>query len=53
MTPEQRFIDIIKTMIEFGMLDVHRLNDTEYVIERVELYLEAKNFVDKNFAGMF
>lgn len=53
MTPEQRFIDIVKTMIEFGMIDVNRLNDTEYVIERVELYLEAKNFVDKNFAGMF
>ena len=53
MTPEQRFINIVKTMIEFGMLDVHCLNDTQYVIERVELYLEAKNFVDKNFAGMF
>ena len=53
MTPEQRFIDIVKTMIEFGMLDVHRLNDTEYVIERVELYIEAKNFVNENFAGMF
>lgn len=53
MTPEQRFIDIVKTMIEFGMLDARRLNDTQYVVERVELYLEAKNFVNKNFAGMF
>lgn len=53
MTSEQRFIDIVKTMIEFRMLDAHRLNDIEYVIERVELYIEAKNFVDKNFAGMF
>ena len=53
MISEQRIINIIKTMIEFGMLDAHRLNDTEYIIERVELYIEAKNFVDKNFVGMF
>ena len=53
MTPEQKFIDIVKTMIEFGMLDASRLNDTQYVVERVELYLEAKNFINKNFAGMF
>lgn len=53
MTPEQRFIDIVKTMIEFNLLDASRLRDHEYVIERVNLYLEAKNFVDTNFAGMF
>lgn len=53
MTPEQRFIDIVKTMIEFNLLDASRLSDHEYIIERVNLYIEAKNFVDKNFVGMF
>ena len=47
------FLDIVMTMLEYGMIDKNRLSDYEYVKERVECYLEAKNFVDTNFKGMF
>ena len=40
------FLDIVMTMLEYGMIDKNRLSDYEYVKERVECYLEAKNFVD-------
>lgn len=53
MTPEEKFIDIIKTMINYNMLKVSDLDDPSYVIERVKMYLEAKNFVIKNFKGLF
>lgn len=53
MTTTEKLIDIIKTMIEYGMLDKNRINDVDYVVERVKIYLEAKNFVNKNFKGMF
>lgn len=46
-----RFIEIIQIMISWGMLDKSRLFDEEYVIDRVSLYLKAKNFVDTNFKG--
>ena len=36
-------------MIDYGMLDKNRINDADYVVERVQLYLTAKNFVNKNF----
>ena len=45
--------DIIKTMIEFNMIDINRLHDIEYVKERINIYLETKNFVDTNFKGCF
>ena len=53
MTTTEKLIDIIKTMIEYGMLDRSRLNDADYVVERVKIYLEAKKFVNENFKGMF
>ena len=53
MTVTEKLIDIIKTMIEYGMLDRSRINDVDYVVERVKIYLEAKSFVNENFKGMF
>lgn len=53
MITTEKLIDIIKTMIEYGMLDRSRINDVDYVTERVKIYLEAKKFVNKNFKGMF
>ena len=49
----KKFLDIISTMIDYGMLDKNKINDVDYVIERVQIYLKAKNFVDTNFKGMF
>lgn len=48
-----KIMDIIQTMIEYNMIDKNRLDDTDYVIERVESYIKAKNFVNENFKGMF
>lgn len=42
MTTE-KFLDIVKTMIEYGMLDSNRLFDTDYIIERVKMYLKARS----------
>lgn len=53
MIPKEKIIDIIKTMIEYNLLDKNKLNDTDYVVERVKTYLEAKNFINENFKGMF
>ena len=53
MTPFERYVDIIVTMIQYGMLDRNRITDVDYVVERVKIYLEAKSFVDENFKGMF
>ena len=53
MITTEKLIDIIKTMIEYGMLDRSRINDVDYVTERVKIYLEAKKFVNENFKGMF
>lgn len=52
MTAIEKYIDIIKIMIEYGMLDRSRLNDADYVVERVKIYLEAKSFVNENFKGI-
>ena len=49
----KKFLDIISTMINYGMLDKNKINDVNYVIEKVQTYLKAKNFVDTNFKGMF
>lgn len=49
----KKFLDIISTMINYGMLDKNKINDVDYVIERVQIYLKSKNFVDTNFKGMF
>ena len=35
MITTEKLIDIIKTMIEYGMLDRSRINDVDYVTERV------------------
>jgi len=53
MTPEQKLIDIIKTMIDFNLLSVKDLDNPSYVLERVNLYLDAKKFVYDNFKGCF
>ena len=53
MITTEKLIDIIKTMIEYGMLDRSRINDVDYVTERVKIYLEAKKFVNENFKRMF
>ena len=37
-----KIIDIIKTMIEYNMIDVNRLSEIDYVLERVNMYLDAK-----------
>lgn len=37
--------DIILTMIENKMLDNTRIFDKEYVLERVNLYIESANMV--------
>ena len=52
MTVIEKYIDIIKTMIEYVMIDRSRLNDADYVVERVKIYLEAKSFVNENFKGI-
>ena len=53
MTPREKFIDIVKTMIDYNMLKISDLDNPSYVIERVQMYLEAKKFVMDNFKGMF
>ena len=50
---KERFLEIISIMIDYGMLDPHRITDSDYVCERVSTYIEAKNFVDTNFKGCF
>lgn len=53
MSAEDKLIDIIQTMIEYDLLDKNRIFDKEYVLERVNIYLETKEFINKNFKGMF
>lgn len=53
MTFEQKIKNIIETMIEWNMLDPTRLYDSNYVVERVALYIESRNFVIENFKGCF
>ena len=53
MTPFEKYVDIIVTMIQYGMLDRNRITDVDYVVERVKMYLETKKFVDENFKGLF
>ena len=40
---KSRFLNIICTMIEWGMLDASRIADEDYVAERVKLYVEARD----------
>ena len=48
---EKRFLKTIDIMISEGLLDRSRLLDKNYVINRVALYIKAKEFVDNNFKG--
>ena len=50
---KSKYIDIILTMIGYGMLDRNRITDIDYVVEKVKIYLEAKSFVNEHFKGMF
>ena len=45
MITEDKLKDIILTMIETKMLDSKRIFDKEYVLERVNLYIESANMV--------
>ena len=47
MITEDKLKDIILTMIENKMLDNTRIFDKEYVLERVNLYIESANFNKK------
>ena len=53
MTYEQKIKDIIETMISWNMLDPTRLDDSDYVAERVASYIKSRNFVIENFKGCF
>ena len=53
MTYEQKIKDIIETMISWNMIDTTRLYDSDYVAERVALYIKSRNFVIENFKGCF
>lgn len=48
---QERFLEIIDIMISEGLLDKSMLSDKNYVINRVALYIKAKEFVDNNFKG--
>ena len=45
MITEHKIKDIILTMIENNMLDSTRIFDKEYVLERVNSYIESANMV--------
>ena len=51
---KSKFLDIICTMIEWGMLDASRITDEDYVVERVKTYLKARALTIEtmNIAGM-
>ncbi len=53
MTFEEKIKDIILTMIEYNLIDKSRLYDTDYVAEKVLIYLKARHFVNENFKGLF
>ena len=53
MTFEQKIKDIIETMIDWNMLDPTKLYNSDYVTERVALYIKSRNFVMENFKGCF
>lgn len=42
---KEKIIDIIKTMIEWGLIDPKSIFDANYVAERVSLYIESANIV--------
>ena len=45
MITDDKLKDIILTMIENKMLDITRIFDKEYVLERVNLYIKSANMV--------
>lgn len=49
----KNIISLIESMIKMGLLDRNRLNDTDYVLERLAIYIEAKKFVDTNLKNCF
>lgn len=42
---EEKVIDIIGTMIEWKLIDPSRLDDHEYIVDRVLTYVRAANIV--------
>ena len=49
----KEIISIIEAMLEMWLIDKNRLTDIEYVAERVDIDIKAKNFVDTNFKNCF
>ena len=44
----EKFIDIVSTMIEYGMIDPwEAMLNQNYLIDRVNMYLEAANIARK------
>lgn len=48
---KERFNEIVNIMISERLLDKSMLSDRNYIINRVALYIKAKEFVDNNFKG--
>ena len=44
---EQNFREVLDLMIELGILDPKRILEKDYVISQVDLFLAAKNNIDK------
>jgi len=43
-----KFVDIVSTMIEFGMLDPYEaMLNQNYLVEQVNMYIEAANVARK------
>lgn len=50
MTEAEKIADILITMKSMGMIDLNRAAvDAEYAIERINMYLEAKNMATQIF----
>ena len=44
---EQTFKELLESMVEMGILDPNRIQDKDYVISQVELFMELKDNIDK------
>lgn len=40
---KEKIIDIIKAMIEWGLIDPKSIFDADYVAERISMYIESAN----------
>lgn len=44
---EQNFKELLESMVEMGILDPTRIQDKNYVISQVELFMDVKDNIDK------